>query len=81
MMPGDRAVVEGRLYQGTDEIISYSLTTTPWGSAPAAAARCPRKAATRGARRCGSGSSKCRWAETGPRPLDEAKRYIPRGRW
>jgi len=38
MMPGDRAVVEGRLYQGTDEIISYSLTTTPWGSAPAGVA-------------------------------------------
>ena len=38
MMPGDRAVVEGRQYQGTDEIIAYNLTTTPWGSAPAGAA-------------------------------------------
>ncbi|MBN1814704.1 MAG: hypothetical protein JXA14_22885 [Anaerolineae bacterium] len=30
----DRVVVEGPLYQGEDEGIYYSITTTPWGSSP-----------------------------------------------
>jgi hypothetical protein len=30
-----RAVKEGRQPQGEDEIVPYTLTTTPWGSAPA----------------------------------------------
>jgi len=34
MRPTSREVVEGKLYQGIDEQIVYSLTTTPWGSSP-----------------------------------------------
>lgn len=30
-----REVVEGAQLQGVDEKITYSLTTTPWGSSPA----------------------------------------------
>ena len=33
-MPETREVVEGRLVQGSEEIIYYTLTTTAWGSAP-----------------------------------------------
>lgn len=29
-----REVVEGRLVQGVDEQITYTVTTTPWGSIP-----------------------------------------------
>ena len=29
-----REVKEGELEQGQDEIIAYTLTTTPWGSSP-----------------------------------------------
>ncbi len=29
-----RQVKEGRKYQGVDEQIAYTLTTTPWGSSP-----------------------------------------------
>lgn len=29
-----REVKEGNLEQGKDEIIAYTLTTTPWGSSP-----------------------------------------------
>lgn len=29
-----REVVEGRLQQGEDEQIAYTITTTPWGSSP-----------------------------------------------
>jgi hypothetical protein len=31
-----REIVEGEQIQGTDEEITYSLTTTPWGSSPSA---------------------------------------------
>lgn len=31
-----REIVEGTQRQGEDEIITYSLTTTPWGSTPSA---------------------------------------------
>lgn len=31
-----REVVEGRQRQGVDEKIPYQITTTPWGTAPAA---------------------------------------------
>jgi len=34
MRPTNREIVEGKLYQGVDEQIIYSLTTTPWGSSP-----------------------------------------------
>ena len=30
-----REIKEGRLVQGADETIVYTLTTTPWGSSPA----------------------------------------------
>jgi len=30
-----REAVEGMRYQGKDESIPYSITTTPWGSSPA----------------------------------------------
>jgi hypothetical protein len=30
-----RKVREGKLVQGQDEKIAYSITTTPWGSSPA----------------------------------------------
>lgn len=33
-MPVSREVVESPLYQGADEQIIYTLTTTPWGSTP-----------------------------------------------
>lgn len=33
-----REVAQGTQVQGTDERIAYSLTTTPWGSAPTAVA-------------------------------------------
>jgi hypothetical protein len=29
-----REVVEGTQYQGVDEEIAYTITTTPWGSSP-----------------------------------------------
>jgi hypothetical protein len=32
-----RKIVEGRLVQGSDERLRYSLTTTPWGSNPSSA--------------------------------------------
>jgi len=34
-MTGKREVVEGRQYQGEDEQIIYSITTTNWASDPA----------------------------------------------
>lgn len=34
MRPDDRKIVEAPLYQGEDEDIPYTLTTTPWGSSP-----------------------------------------------
>lgn len=33
-----RAVKESELYQGKDESIAYTLTTTPWGSTPTSVA-------------------------------------------
>lgn len=33
-MTAKREIVEGLQYQGVDETIAYSLTTTPWGSSP-----------------------------------------------
>ena len=33
-MPITREVKEGRQPQGTEEIVVYTLTTTPWGSTP-----------------------------------------------
>lgn len=30
----DRRIKESPLYQGEDEQVAYSLTTTPWGSSP-----------------------------------------------
>jgi len=30
----DRRIKESPLYQGEDEEVTYSLTTTPWGSSP-----------------------------------------------
>ena len=33
-----REVKEGRQRQGVDESIAYTITTTPWGSAPSAVA-------------------------------------------
>jgi hypothetical protein len=30
----DRQIIESPLYQGEDERIPYTLTTTPWGSSP-----------------------------------------------
>ena len=30
----DRIVIEGEQWQGEDEQIAYSITTTPWGSSP-----------------------------------------------
>lgn len=38
MKATDREIVESPLYQGTDEQIAYTLTTTPWGSSPASTA-------------------------------------------
>lgn len=34
MNADDRQVVEGFLYQGVDEVLIYSLTTTNWASSP-----------------------------------------------
>ena len=34
----DRVVAEGLKYQGVDELLIYSLTTTPWGSTPTSVA-------------------------------------------
>ncbi len=34
MKAEDREIIESPLYQGEDESIAYSLTTTPWGSSP-----------------------------------------------
>ena len=34
MKATDREIVESPLYQGEDEQIAYTLTTTPWGSSP-----------------------------------------------
>ena len=34
MRPTSREVTQGKLYQGVDEQIVYSLTTMPWGSSP-----------------------------------------------
>ena len=33
-----REVKEGKLSQGTDEIIAYQITTTPWASTPVVSA-------------------------------------------
>jgi hypothetical protein len=33
-MSKTREVKESPIYQGSDEIIAYTLTTTPWGSSP-----------------------------------------------
>jgi hypothetical protein len=33
-MTASREIKEGLQYQGVDEIIVYTLTTTPWGSSP-----------------------------------------------
>lgn len=33
-MAVSREVVEGLQYQGTDEKVYYTITTTPWGSTP-----------------------------------------------
>lgn len=37
-MPVRREVKESPLYQGVDEEIAYTLTTTPWGSSPSSVA-------------------------------------------
>ena len=34
MKPEDRLIQESPLYQGADEQVNYSLTSTPWGSTP-----------------------------------------------
>jgi hypothetical protein len=34
----DRRIIESPLYQGVDEQIAYTLTTTPWGSSPSSVA-------------------------------------------
>lgn len=34
MKINSRRIIESPLYQGEDEQIVYSLTTTPWGSSP-----------------------------------------------
>lgn len=34
MNKNDRRIRESPLYQGVDEIISYTLSTTPWGGSP-----------------------------------------------
>ena len=34
MKDSDRRIQESPLYQGEDEQIAYTLTTTPWGSDP-----------------------------------------------
>ncbi len=34
MKPTDRRIEQSPLYQGIDEEIAYTLTTTPWGSDP-----------------------------------------------
>lgn len=34
MDANSREIVESPLWQGTDEEIAYTLTTTPWGSSP-----------------------------------------------
>jgi len=31
-----RKIIESPIYQGADETITYTLTTTPWGSSPTA---------------------------------------------
>ena len=36
MGPKDREIIGSPFYQGEDEYIVRSVTTTPWGSAPAA---------------------------------------------
>ncbi|MFQ5435377.1 MAG: hypothetical protein ACE5FD_10920 [Anaerolineae bacterium] len=33
-MPENREVTEGLQYQGEDEKIAYTISTTPWGSSP-----------------------------------------------
>jgi len=33
-MPISREVKEGLLFQGADEKVAYTITTTPWGSSP-----------------------------------------------
>jgi len=33
-----RQVVEGRVAQGVDEQVAYTVTTTPWGSSPSSPA-------------------------------------------
>jgi hypothetical protein len=35
MNPETRRIVESPLFQGADEIIAYTLTTTPWANSPA----------------------------------------------
>jgi len=35
-MPTNRQALEGPLKQGVDESIAYTITTTPWGTAPTA---------------------------------------------
>lgn len=37
-MPSPRQVKQGRQFQGVDEKIAYTLTTTPWGGTPVVAA-------------------------------------------
>ena len=37
-MTTNREVIESPIDQGIDEVISYSLTTTPWGSTPSSPA-------------------------------------------
>jgi hypothetical protein len=34
MIQSKREVVESPIYQGEDEALAYSVTTTPWGSSP-----------------------------------------------
>ena len=36
MEPNDREMIESPIYQGADEYITRTVTTTPWGSAPTA---------------------------------------------
>ena len=38
MKPTDRRIEQSPLYQGEDEEIAYTLTTTPWGSDPSSPA-------------------------------------------
>ena len=43
-MPTNRVVKEGKQIQGTDEVIVYTITSTPWGTPPVVVAATATKA-------------------------------------